>query len=175
MPFAFATARAGATTALGAFISAAYDARLVEVGLGLGGQTVNDTDFAVEPGSGLLIAQQLRLGARDGAHLHFRSYVTLFHSKFEFSSLRVDGQIPLGGRTWLRLAGGGGSIGISYGEVGLRVLTAGNGGPGSLFLTTLIGWAGMFLDCAFQGVADDLCEPINYDGPMLGAGLEYRL
>lgn len=176
VPFAVGTARAGVTTAIGAYISGAYDTRLFEVGLGMGGQTVNDPDFALDPGSGLLVAQQLRLGARDGAHLAFLTYVTLFHSNFQFSSLRVEGQIPLGARTWLRLAGGGGSMGIGFGEVGLRVLTAGNGGPGSFFLTTLIGWTELFRDCndaPSNGLSS--CTAIDYNGPMLGAGGELRL
>lgn len=177
-PFAFATARAGALATVGAFLSGAYDSRLFEVGLGLGGQTVNDPDFGLDPGSGLLVSQLLRLGAHDGAHLAFRSYVTLFHSSFEFSSLRVDAQIPLGGRTWLRLAGGGGTIGLGYGEIGLRVLTSGNGGAGSIFLNSTIGWVGLYKSCN-QATADStltgFCQTVNYDGPMLGAGLEFRL
>ena len=125
-PLAFGAARAGSIGATAAFLSGAYDSRLFEVGLGVGAQTVNAPDFALNPGSGLLLEQQLRIGARDGAHLRFLSYVALFHSNFQFSSLRVEAQIPLGARTWLRLAGGGGTLGLNFGEVGLRVLMSGN-------------------------------------------------
>jgi hypothetical protein len=180
LPLAFGSARAGAAGAVGAFVSGAYDSHLFEVGLGLGAQTVNDPDFALNAGSGMLLAQRLRLGARDGAHLAFVSYVTLFHSNFQFSSLRVDAQIPVGARTWLRLAGGGGSLGLGFGEVGLRVLMSGNGGPGSFFLTTVIGWAHVFSDCnelptSAGGAAAIGCSTIDYNGPMLGAGGEFRL
>jgi hypothetical protein len=172
-PLAVAAARGGTVATLGAFIAGSYDTRLFEVGLGLGGQTVNDPSFGLNPGSGLLVSQQLRLGARDGAHLAFLSYVTLFHRSFEFSSLRIEGQIPLGARTWLRLAGGGGSIGLAFGEVGLRLLTVGNGGAGSLFLTTLIGWAQLYRNCN-EVPSPTGCVGADYGGPMLGAGLEMR-
>lgn len=179
-PLAAGSARAGAVGAAAAFVSGAFDSHLFEVGLGLGVQTVNDPDFALDPGSGLLLAQRLRLGARDGAHLKFLSYVTLFHSSFQFSSLRVEGQIPVGSRTWLRLAGGGGSIGLNFGEVGLRVLMSGNGGAGSFFLTTTIGWSNVFRHCndvplTSSGAAANSCEGVDHSGPMLGAGGEFRL
>lgn len=179
-PLAAGAARAGSAAAAGAFVSGAFDSQLFEVGLGLGAQTVNDPGFALDPGSGILLAQRLRLGARDGAHLTFLSYVSLFHSSFQFSSLRIEGQVPVGARTWLRLAGGGGSIGLSFGEVGLRVLMIGNGGAGSFFLTTAIGWTNLLRHCndvpiAPGGLAARSCEPIDYNGPMLGAGGEFRL
>jgi hypothetical protein len=179
-PLAAGSARAGAVGAAGAFVSGSFDSHLFEVGLGLGVQTVNDPDFALDPGSGLLLAQRLRLGARDGAHLRFLSYVTLFHSSFQFSSLRVEGQIPVGSRTWLRLAGGGGSIGLNFGEVGLRVLMSGNGGAGSFFLTTTIGWTNVFRHCndvplTPSGAAANSCKGVDHSGPMLGAGGEFRL
>lgn len=179
-PLALGSARAGAVGAVGAFASGSFDSQLFEVGLGLGAQTVNDPGFALDPGSGLLLAQRLRLGARDGAHLRFLSYVTLFHSNFEFSSLRVEAQIPVGARTWLRLAGGAGSVGLNFGEVGLRVLMSGNGGAGSFFLTTTIGWTHVFRHCndvplTSTGSAADSCEAVSYQGPMLGAGGEFRL
>lgn len=179
-PIAVGSARAGTTAAAAGFVSGAYDSRLFAVGLGLGAQTVNDPDFALDPGSGLLLLQRLRLGARDGAHLAFLSYVALFHSSFQFSSLRVEAQIPVGARTWLRLAGGGGSVGLGFGEVGLRALMSGNGGAGSFFLTTTIGWSNLFRLCndvplASPAPAANSCERIDYQGPMLGAGGEFRL
>jgi hypothetical protein len=173
-PLGFGSARAGAIAALGAFIAGSYDTRLFEVGLGLGGQTVNEPEFGLNPGSGLLISQLLRLGARDGAHLDFLSYVTLFHSNFDFSGLRVTAQIPLGARTWLRLAGGAGSLGVAFGEVGLRLLTAGNGGPGSLFLTTTIGGTGLSRSCSEVPDSTSTCSARDYSGPMIGFGLEFR-
>jgi hypothetical protein len=179
-PLALGTARAGAVGAVGGFVSGAFDSHLFEVGLGLGAQTVNDPDFALDPGSGLLLAQRLRLGARDGAHLKFLSYVTLFHSSFQFSSLRVEAQIPVGTRSWLRFAGGGGTVGIAFGEVGLRVLMSGNGRAGSFFLTTTIGWTNLFRGCndvpvTITGAAANSCVSAEYEGPMLGAGGEFRL
>jgi hypothetical protein len=179
-PLAFGTARAGAAGAGAGYISAAYDTQLFEVGLGVGAQTVSSPAFALDPGTGLLLSQRVRLGARDGASLSFLAYVALFHSSFEFSSLRVEAQIPLSGRVWLRLAGSAGTLGASFGELGLRTLLAGNGDPGSLFLTSVVGWSHVFRRCntvpqSGQTPAADSCSVIDYDGPMLGAGCEFRL
>lgn len=178
-PLALGVARAGGVGAVGAFVSAAFDTRLFELGLGVGGQTVNEPGFALDPGSGLLLTEQLRVGARDGAHLRFLSYVALFHSNFQFSSLRIEAQIPLGARTWLRLAGGGGTLGFGFGEIGLRLLMSGNGGPGSFFFTTVAGWAHLFRDCnavlQAAGTEATSCNPASHTGPMLGAGGEFRL
>jgi hypothetical protein len=172
-PFAVASARDGAATPFGGLISAAFDTRLFEVGLGLGVQTVNDPDFGLDRGTGTLVAQRLRIGALDGAHLEAISYVALFHSTFTFSSVRVEARIPVGSRAWLHLAGGGGSLGLGYGELGLRVLTSGNGGPGSFFLTALVGGIQVFEDC--NAIDSAGCKDLNYFGPMVGAGGEWRL
>jgi hypothetical protein len=172
-PLAFATARGGATVPVAAILSASYDSPLFEIGLGFGGQTVNAPDFSLDPGSGTTIAQRLRLGARDGAHIDALSYVTLFHSQFNFSTLRLQAQIPVGSRSWLLAAGGGGSLGLGYGELGLRVLVSGNGGPDSFFLTTVIGGVNVFKGCVFNNIGD--CRAIDYVGPMLGVGGEWRL
>ena len=172
-PLAFATARSGATLPFAAVLSAAYDARLFEAGLGIGAQSVNDPGFGLDRGSGTTIAQYLRIGAVDGLQLELETYVVLFHSRFEFSTLRVRAQVPLGTRTWLHAAGGGGNLSIATGEVGLRVLTSGNGGAGSLFLTSLVGWAGVLRGCNAL-VLDGSCREISYAGPMLGVGAELR-
>jgi hypothetical protein len=184
-PFGFATARAGATVPFAALLSAAYDAHLFEVGLGLGAQSVNDPSFGLDHGSGTAVAQLLRLGARDGLHLDVQSLVTLFHSNFRFSSLRVRAQLPLGARTWLQAAGGGGTLGSAFGELGLRVLGWGNGHAGSLFVNMSVGWAAVFRGCNALSSATTLtnegtsvsgsaCREIDYQGPMLGVGAELR-
>lgn len=171
-PVAFASAKPGLAVPFGGFVSASFDTRLFEVGLGIGGQTVNDPDFGLDRGTGTLIAQRLRIGAVDGAHIEGFSYVVLFHSEFEFSSVRVEGQIPVGTRFWLLAAGGGGTLGLGYGEAGLRTLLSGNGLAGSFFLTVTVGGVHIFESCnaIVQG-----CTEIGYTGPMLGVGGEWRL
>jgi hypothetical protein len=175
LPVAFATAEQGATTPAAAVLAASYDARLFEVGLGIGGQTVNDTAFDLEPGTGLTAFQRVRLGASDGLHLEGLFYMALFHSEFEFSSVRVQGQIPMSGGTWLVATGGGGSLGIGHGELGLRMLLDGNGDRGSFFLTTRIGFVHVFETPSCIDDPFAVCEEIDYSGPMVGVGGEWRL
>jgi hypothetical protein len=176
LPVAFASAEQGSTTPAAAILAASYDSRLFEVGLGIGGQSVHDTAFDIQPGSGLTALQRVRLGARDGLHVEGLFYVALFHSEFEFSSVRVQGQVPMSRGTWLLATGGGGSLGLGHGELGLRMLLDGNGDRGSFFLTTTIGFVHVFetprcLDPF--GLCDE--EDIDYSGPMVGVGGEWRL
>ncbi|MGD8861359.1 MAG: hypothetical protein PVI30_15225 [Myxococcales bacterium] len=176
-PLAIGTADDGATAAWALFGTASYDAPLFSVGLGVGGQSVNSPEFGLRVGSGITVVQRARLGARDGLNLEAFTHVVLFHSEFEFSDVRITGQIPMGRGAWLRLSGGGGMMGIGYGELGLRVLLEGNGADDSVFLTTTIGGVGLFEDeevCdtgAFGG-----CEfnSLDYAGPMVGIGVEWR-
>jgi hypothetical protein len=104
--------------------------------------------------------------------------VVLFHSRFTLSSLRVQAQIPLGRNTWLIAAGGGGSIGLGFGEIGLRVLMHGNGGPGSFFLSTVVGGVHVFRGCPSDGSCNDgnsvTPRDLGFAGPMLGVGGEWR-
>lgn len=168
-PFSFATAGPGAIAPFAAVITGSYDAPLFEIGLGLGGQSVNSPDFGVEPGNGLSLVQRLRLGARDGLNLEAMSYVALFYSEFEFSSLRATLQIPIG-KSWLLLSGGGGTLGAGLGEVGLRVLLTGNGDRDSVFMTTTLGGVNLWEECS-----DVFCDDeIDYAGPMIGVGFDWR-
>ena len=175
LPLALATASDGVTVPVLGFVTGAYDSRLFEIGLGLGGQTVNDTDLDLEPGTGATVVQRARLGSRDGLHLEAFTYLVLFHSEFEFSGLRLTGQIPVGRGGWLIVSGGGGSVGLGFGEIGLRALLAGNGDRDSMFVTVTVGGAEAFVD---ETCDDDFsfCETkIEYGGPTIGAGLEWRL
>ena len=71
---------------------------------------------------------------------------------------------------------------MGYGEVGLRVLTRGNGGSGSLFLTPTLGAGGVTGEV--ESVCDEWDVPDNdgncYEtesltGPLVGLQLEWRL
>jgi hypothetical protein len=171
-PLGFATAKGGAVFPAAGVITGSFDSRLFEIGLGVGGQTVTAPDISLDPGSGLTLAQRVRIGSRDGAHLEALSYVTLFHSNFMFGNIRIQGQIPIGERSWLVAAGGGGQLGLGFGEVGLRLLMVGNGGVDSFFLTSVIGGVNVFQGCIVQ---NDQCTQIDYAGPMVGMGGEWRL
>jgi hypothetical protein len=99
--------------------------------------------------------------------------VALFHSELEFSSVRLIGQVPVGRGAWLRIAGGGGSLGLGFGELALRVLLAGNGDSGSVFLTPSVGGIHVFQD---ENCLPSLCgnDDADYAGPMVGVGMEWR-
>jgi hypothetical protein len=173
-PLAFAAvkSRGGVFTANAALI-ASYDSQYVEMGLGVGAQTVNQTGFMLEPGSGLSVAQQIRLGARDGLNLSARTSIVLFHSQFQFGGMVASGQIPVTRGYWFLLNGGGGNLGYAYGELGLRVLLAGNGLAGSKFLTVTAGGVGVFR----SGTCDEsfsCTDDTAYGGPMAGIGGEWR-
>jgi hypothetical protein len=164
------------TTALG-LAMASYDTAFLGIGAGFGAQTVNAPAFGLGRGSGLAFGQSIRIGAVDGLNLSARTSIVLFHREFDLGALDIHGQIPIGGGYWLTLGGGGGNAGYAFGQFGLRALLEGNGGPGSTFLTAVAGGAGLF--------EDQVCEEVNgffecrggrfYAGPMVGAGIEWRL
>ena len=173
-PLGLATADDGATIPYSGYILASYDLAMFEAGLGLGSESVHAPPFDLQAGSGMALVQFVRLGAVDGLNLTAYSHVTLFHQEFDFSGLRIQGQIPLGGRTWLLIGGGAAEIGYGYGELGLRALVVGNGDRGSLFLTGVVGGATIFKnDHCFDF---PFCEDRNlqYTGPMVGVGAEWR-
>jgi hypothetical protein len=169
-PIGIATAKDGIGVASGAFI-ASFDTRLFEMGFGLGAQTVNSTTFSLPPGSGLSLAQLIRLGAEDGLNVTARTSVVLFHRQFEFGGMVASLRIPLSYGYWLTLGGGGGDLGYGYGEIGLRALLSGNGGAGSKFLFASAGGAAVFRDD--RGSECFGCTR-SYGGPMAGIGGEWR-
>jgi hypothetical protein len=165
-------------TPVSGFIKASYDIALFEVGFGVGVETVFDTSFGTEPGTGTLFVQQARIGAADGLHLDAVNHVVLFHSAFELSGFVGRLQIPVGQASWLLLRGGGGTAGYGYGEFGVRALLIGNGDRGSAYFTGAFGGAGVFKQttktCGGPEFVWDCSETVSYAGPMVGAGAEYR-
>ncbi len=173
-PFAFADVESqDAVTATNATLLASYDSQYFEMGLGFGAQTVNEVEFGVAPGSGLAVAQLIRLGAQDGLNFSARTSIVLFHSEFGFGGMVASGQIPVTRGYWLRLSGGGGDVGYGFGEFGLRVLLDGNGHAGSKFLTVTAGGAAVFRTA--PGCDEFLCGgSLTYGGPMAGIAGEWR-
>jgi hypothetical protein len=144
------------------------------LGLGFGLQTVNATDFGLEPGSGMTVVQLIRFGARDGLNFSARTNIALFHSQFQFGGMTGTGQIPLTRGYWFLVSGGGGTVGYGYGELGLRVLLAGNGLAGSKFLTVTAGGVGVFRSGSCDETFSSCSEDVSYGGPMAGVGGEWR-
>jgi hypothetical protein len=151
---------------------ASYDSHYFEMGLGLGGQTVNEAP-GILPGSGLSVAQLIRLGAQDGLNISARTSIVLFHSQFDFGGMVASMQIPVSRGYWLLLGGGGGNVGYGFGEFGLRAMLRGNGQRGSRFLTVTAGGAAVFSSGPCREF--DPCElPTTYGGPRAGLGYERR-
>jgi hypothetical protein len=170
--------RPSLNAASGAFF-ASYDSMFFEMGLGFGGQTVNQTEFFVDPGSGWNVAQLVRFGAQDGLNLSARTSVVLFRSEFEFGGMVATLQIPVSRNYWLLFGGGGGNAGYGYGEFGVRVLLDGNGHAGTKFLRVTAGGASVFSSATCEEFDEfnqfPVCrDPRTYGGPMAGIGGEWR-
>lgn len=170
---------------VGGNLVAGYDHDLFEIGIGVGFARVEDRTYIPSSSpttSGhyaekhevvLTGAQSARIGARDGLNLQITNSFVLVHPDFEgrqgrefrYGDTLVSGQIPLGQRTWLILRGGGSDrLGYAFGEIGVRRLVTGDGGPGSLFVSPAIGGAAVLRE-----------EAHTIAGPMIGVGLEWRL
>ncbi len=184
-PLGLATGKEGGMAPFVALLLASYDTRNFELGLGFGGQKMNDPDGfvdedanAVGPGSGLTIAQFARMGDRDGLMVTIRSDIALFRSKFQLSNITVHGQLPLRGEQglWVIATGGGGYTGYALGEIGLRSRLKGDGGAGSVFLNVTIGGTSLFFQ-ETRMLSDgtfDTTSP-DYSGPLLGVGADWRI
>lgn len=185
-PFAPAGGPHGPVSPFVALALISYDTRNFELGLGVGGQTVNDTegDFSVSgrpigPGTGITIAQFARFGERDLTSVSLRSDIVLFHSKFQLSNIHVRGQLPLRSEdhsVWLIGSLGYGITGYALGEVGLRNQLSGDGGAGTWFIDVTVGGTTLFweddsVEC--DPTLADTCSR-DYSGPLLGVGLEHR-
>jgi hypothetical protein len=196
-PFAFGIARDGdiLTFAGNAFLS--YDTRLFQVGLGAGVSQVNEgRQFFVsasegEPETttlGFSAAQFIRLGVPDGLNVEVANNFVLIDEEFEFGGIDIKATIPTStilDKTWLVFRGGGGVPGYIYGEVGMRVLAVGNGGPGSIFLMPTVGAVSLdkedYEPCEeFRspegGIEAGFCSTslTTYGGPMVGFGVDWR-
>jgi hypothetical protein len=173
LPATVGTGRQDAIGAFAALVAASFDSKLFEAGLGLGAQTINNPAFDLKPGTGTTLAQRLRIGSVDGGMLEVFTYIVLFHSEFEFSSLEAHGQLPVGDRSWLVVHAGGGTVGMGFGEIGLRVLLNGNGDRGSFFLTATIGGLHLFRNVFCTGQEFN-CGSTDYSGPHAGIGGDWR-
>ena len=74
----------------------------------------------------------------------------------------------------LMVRGGGGNMGLLFGDVGARVVVQGDGGPETMALSGYFGGAGInFVSCAPGNTGTD-CETFSLGGPSIGGGIEYR-
>jgi hypothetical protein len=161
-------------TAFNGAVIVSYDSQYFEMGLGVGGQTVNEPNFLLDPGTGWAALQLVRFGSPDGLNISARTNIVLFHREFQFGGMVATGQIPVTRGYWLLLNGGGGNIGYGFGELGMRVLLTGNGLAGSKFLTVTAGGAALFRSPTCDETFFSCTEDLVYGGPMAGVGGEWR-
>lgn len=177
-PLGIAAPREG-ESAIAVFAASAivsWDLRPFEVGLGLGVSTINNATTggtgrsARDFGPG--IAQLVRLGTVEGVNVTARGLVVIDDAdNFAFGSFRADFQAPVSASSWLVLTGGGGIAQYILLEAGLRVLVRGNGTQGSLFLTPLLGYAGVQADHEQVRTV----RAVDATGLSIGLAAEWRL
>ncbi len=162
------------------------DTQFVEVGLGLGGATVNQTfgnGFGAPvrgtPDTGAVsVVEAARIGARDGLALNVESSAVAANGQFDLGYFVTSVQIPVAKTAMLVLRGGGGRVGFAYGDIGVRVLVRGEGGKGTIALTGFAGGAGILVNLCSSNPDPPFatsCNSSNLSGPSLGGALEWRL
>jgi hypothetical protein len=160
------------------------DTQFIEVALGGGGATLSNEVFnsnGAPATGGPSIVEEARFGARDGLALNVESVTVAANGQFQFGSFVASVQVPLTPKVMLVVRGGGGNVGLLFGDVGARLLVQGDGGPGSIALTGFFGGAGIDFDtCSPQaaiGLSMDVsntCASTSVGGPTLGGGFEWR-
>jgi len=190
-PLGFGVGNQPAVLALGGDLSVSYDSRLLRVGLGAGASGIATPrrafgDDAPLTKHGFTAVQTVRIGARDGLHVEAHNSFISFDGGIEWGDIYASLQVPLYGLiedVWVIGSGVHQRAGQSFGEIGARVLTSGDGGRGSTFLEGTVGWGGIWgsetvacsADEAFgDGDHGPCTAEVLYLGPMVGIGLERR-
>jgi hypothetical protein len=172
----------GIVSVFAAHLLFGLDTQFLEVALGLGGATVNESG-AFRQGGGapqtgaVSIAQSTRIGARDGLALNMESSAIALNSKFDLGYFVMSAQIPVSAKAMLVIRGGGGNVGFAYGDLGVRVLVHGDGGKGTLALTGFAGGARIGLNLCSSNPDPPFttaCNSANLAGPSLGGAVEWK-
>jgi|HubBroStandDraft_1064217.scaffolds.fasta_scaffold00577_17 hypothetical protein len=158
------------------------DTQFIEVALGGGGATLSNQGSSAAPATGgATIVEEARFGARDGLALSVESIAVAANNSFQFGSFVATFQVPLTSNVMLIARGGGGNVGLLFGDLGARLLVQGDGGPGTVALTGFFGGAGIdFETCSLpsgsptQFGESNTCSSTSLGGPSLGGGVEWR-
>jgi hypothetical protein len=95
----------------------------------------------------------------------------VWEDEWIFGDFYAEGRVPLSHFIGLVLGGGGGTSGVRFAEVGMRMLVSGTGRPGSVFVTVTAGFG--MLD---RGRRDGETDPYFANGgPMAGVGFDWRI
>ncbi len=163
------------------------DTQYIEVALGGGGATFSKQAFdssAAPVTGGASIVEEGRIGARDGLAVNLESVAVAANNQFQFGSFVASIQVPLTSKLMLIARGGGGNVGLQFGDLGARMVVQGDGGPGTIALTGFVGGAGIVVygACSASSVTPGItqfdgsssCTSTSLGGPSLGGGLEWR-
>jgi hypothetical protein len=184
------TTSSGTVSTFGAHLLGGVDTQFVEVGLGLGGATVNQnapfagpvvngaSTTAQPPTSALSVVEAARFGAHDGLALEMEASTILANGQFDIGYFVASFRVPVSRTSTLVLRGGGGHVGFAYGDIGVRVLISGDGGKGTVALTGFVGGAGIQLHLCSTNPDPPFassCTNADLNGPSLGGGIEFRM
>jgi len=157
------------------------DTQFVEVAIGGGAATLSNPSGAGSVATGgSSIATEARFGAHDGFAITLESIVVSANGQFSLASFVTTVQVPLTPTVMLVARGGGGNVGVLFGDLGARVLLAGDGGRGTVALTGFFGGEGIdFQGCSSDsgtsgGGAAASCPYASLGGPSVGGGIEWR-
>ena len=136
--------------------------------------------FICEQNTGATFNQFLRLGALDGVHLQWESSIFARSGGFVLGTGRGELAVPVSSRVGLYGGGGVGENGWAFGEIGVRSMFGGTGGPGTTILSASLGGAGVFdgrgekhTDAGNPGYVYYTQDVVS--GPAVGFGMEWRL
>lgn len=166
-------------TVAAAHLLVGLDTPFIEVALGAGGATLGNQTFGsngTPPTGGPSIVEEARVGARDGLALNVESVTVAANSQFQFGSFVASIQIPLTQKVMLIARGGGGDVGLLFGDLGARLVVQGDGGHGTIALTGFFGGAGIAFEACSSALINNggTCVSTSLGGPSLGGGVEWR-
>jgi hypothetical protein len=168
----------GATVVSAGHVMAGVDTQYVEVAVGGGASSVSASYYGGgQANVGPSIVEEGRFGARDGLAIGVEFVTVAANDQFSLASFLMTAQVPITPSFQLIARGGGGAVGVLFGDLGARVVVQGDGGPDTLALVGFFGGAGMdFESCApAAGAAQtSYCSSTSIGGPSVGGGIEWR-
>ncbi len=161
-----------------------------QVGLGTGLSRVHwrvgdrrmDEPPSTQDNLGVGAVQHLRLGRQEDVYLSLTTNFVVVDRAWQFGGAILQGEAPaqrISENMWYLGRVGGGVPGHFLVEFGLRQLVAGNGGPGSIFITPTVGVGHIARDIYepqenTEGEIEYVRTELGYTGPMIGFGVEWR-
>ncbi|HSI04961.1 MAG TPA: hypothetical protein VLC93_10805 [Myxococcota bacterium] len=159
----------------------AYDHDYFALGLGVGVTTLSELvygndGFPSSQNAAILIAQLARIGALDGLNLTIRNSFAVIADEFDYNGTVARLQVPLS-QTISLFGAGGAAQGFAFGELGVRFRAFGTGASDTLFVDLSAGGGSVdgIIDLDDCGDGRPCRSTDSYGGPLVGAGVEYRL